>query len=85
MGLHTFPCHSAALPTCALATLILGALCECHLKEQGLCCRTTGQDFFAEEERDTDWESSGDEVKDTVDSDFDKSVWTPASPEARNT
>lgn len=32
-----------------------------------------GQDFFAEEERDTDWESSGDEVKDTVDSDFDKS------------
>jgi len=32
-----------------------------------------GQDFFQEEEKDTDWESSGDEVKDTVDSDFDLS------------
>ena len=33
-----------------------------------------GQDFFAEEEREADWEKSGSEATDVPDSDFDMSV-----------
>ena len=33
-----------------------------------------GQDFFAEEEREADWQKSGSEATDVPDSDFDVSV-----------